>query len=226
MITLDGRLCHRATLAVPWRGLWVATAALDGEVPRGRVTLKWGAAALIGTVDPGDSGVWQGEALVTLVGGAGWSTVLPPLWTQNDAGLLGSQVAQQVAAAAGEVLTAPASAFRTLGTGYVRPRRSGATTLTDVLSSTATWWVEYGGGTGAGTRPSPSVPAGVEILELLADERWAELDAADPSLVLVGSVFAAAPPRRLVGYRIMELRAEASADGQRICAAVERTATI
>lgn len=221
MITLNGRLCHRGTLHVPWQGSWVAQAALDGAAPTGRVSLVWGGATLVGTVDSTGTGAWQGETRVTIVGGFGWSRTLPPLWIQNDAGLNGLAVAQQAATLAGETLAASQSAFRGLRVSYSRPRRAASSTIADVLAETAVWWVDYGGTTRAGARPSLAASSRVEVLEFAADHGITELDADDVGQVLVGSVISAAPPRRPQALRIVELRAEIGAHGQRLTAAVE-----
>jgi len=221
MIALNGIPCHRAELQVPWTGSWIAKVALDGTVaPAGRVTLTWGNAILIGTVDPTSSGVWQGEAFATVIGGIGWSSELPAGWLQNDAGLQGASVAQQAATLAGEVLTAPPAAFRLLRVSYARVRRTASRVLQDVLASMV-WWVEYGGTTRAGARVALPVPPRVEVLEYDPLEGWADLDADDVGQTLVGSVIPAAPPRRLQALRIVELCARADGAGQRIRAGVE-----
>lgn len=221
MITLNGLPCHRAELHVPWRGRWVACAAYDGVVPIGRVSLTWGNAVLVGGVDPTGSGTWQGETLVTIVGGPGWGSVLPAGWLQNDAGLTGLAVAQQTATLAREALVAPATAFKLLRISYARPRREASRTLDDVLAPGAAWWVEYDGTTRAGIRLPTPAPPRVEVLEYDQEKHIAELDADDVSQTLVGSVIAPAPPRRLEALRIVELWANTGADGQHIRAAVE-----
>lgn len=221
MVTLAGRPCSSAELAVPWRGRWVAHAVLPGAAPTGRVTLAWGAATLIGSVDPTGTGVWQGETRVTIVGGIGWARVLPALWLQNDAGLSGLAVAQQAATLAGETLQADTSAFRALRVSYSRPRREAGAIFGDVLVKGATWWVGFDGITRAGVRPSPAAHRAVEVLEHYPSTGEADLDASDPSQVLVGSIIAAAPPRRPRAFRIVELRASVGEGGQKFSAAVE-----
>lgn len=222
MIALSGTPCHRAELHVPWRGSWIVKAALDGLIsPSGLVTLTWGNAALVGTIDPDRGGAWQGEAFVTIIGGLGWRRILPAGWLQNDAGLQGASVAQQLATLAGEALTAPPTAFRLLRTSYARIMRTAAGSLEDVLATDADWWVEYAGTTSAGVRPpTPSLPT-VEVLDYDAADGWADLDAEDVGQTLVGSVIAPAPPRRIEALRITELHAYVGAGGQRIRAAVE-----
>lgn len=221
MLTLNGRPCHRGGLHVPWQGRWLAQVALDGALPSGKVTLLWGKTTLAGTVDPTSAGTWQGEARATIIGGIGWSNVLPALWLQNDAGLLGSAVAQQAATLAGETLVAPATAFRALRVSYSRPKRQASAALADVLADGAAWWVEFDGTTKAGVRPLVTAPARVDVLSLDPREGVAELDADDPGQVLVGSVMPALPPRRPSAYRIVEVQAALGPDGQRITAWLE-----
>lgn len=220
MITIVDRLAREATLFVPWQGQWILKATLDGAAPTGRVPVVWGSARLQGSVDPSGTGVWQGETLVTIVGGLGWSTVLASVWIQNDSGLAGLAVAQQTAQLAGETLVAPASAWRALRVSYGRPKQSGARTLTQLLVSGSTWWVDLDGTTRAGARPSPAAPKRVEVLELDAERRFASLDADDVSQVLVGRVIAAAPPRRPRALRVVELHASIGEQGQLLRAAV------
>lgn len=215
MIAVNGRPCSRASLHVPWRGRWVASVAVDGDAPAGRVTITWGSATLVGSVEPGSAGTWQGLARARVVGGLGWSTVLPAKWLQNDAGLLGSSIAGQLATLAGETLTAPANAYRTLGTTYPRTKRAAAATLSDLLAADADWWVEYGGTTRAGVRPSLPAGSTVEILDLDPQDGLAQLDAEDVSQLVVGAVIAAAPPRRPQALRLVELRAEVGEGGQK-----------
>lgn len=222
MIALNGIPCHRAELQVPWTGSWIVKVALDATVaPAGPVTLTWGNATLIGTVDPTSSGVWQGEAFATVIGGIGWRSELPAGWLQNDAGLQGASVAQQAATLAGEVLTAPATAFRLLRVSYARVRRPASRVLQDVLAMGMVWWVEYGGTTRAGARVALPVPPRVEVLEYDPLEGWADLDADDVGQTLIGSVIQPAPPRRIEALRIVELCATADGAGQRIRAGVE-----
>ncbi len=221
MIAANGRLCHYAELLVPWSGRWQARVRLDGAVPSGRITLSWGNATLIGGLDGRDSGTWQGEACATIVGGPGWSNVLPAQWHQNDAGLSGAVIAQQCAALCGETLVAPASAFRALRVSYSRAKRSALATLVNVLADGSAYWVEYDGTTKAGARPVTNAPKRVEVLEYAPGTRIVDLDADDISQTLVGSVIAAAPPRRPDALRIVELWAKADAAGQHIRAGVE-----
>lgn len=235
MIALNGSPCHRAELHVPWRGRWVAKAALDGATaPSGRATLTWGRATLIGTVDPTGGGTWQGEAFATIVGSSalpamdavgqisiGWARVLPAGWVQNDIGLQGIAVAQQLATLAGEVLTAPPTAFRLLRTSYARLRATAARSLETILAPGQDWWVEYAGTTTAGMRIPIQAPPMVEVLEYNAADGWADLDAEDVGQTLVGSVIAPAPPRRLEALRITELHAYVDGSGQRIRVSVE-----
>lgn len=221
MIALQGTPCHRARLHVPRQGRWLATVALDGTAPTGRVTLQWGNASLLGGVVARDTGAWQGEAIVTIVGGPGWSTVLPAQWHQNDAGLTGQAIAHQVAALAGETLSAPATAFRSLRTSYSRTRREAAATLADVLAKDALWWVEFDGVTRAGTRTSQNTPARVEVLSYDPGASWADLDADDVGQTLIGAVISASPPRRPHAFRIVELMAEIGERGQKLRASVE-----
>ncbi len=221
MITIAGRLAREAALLVPWQGQWVLKATLDGAAPAGKVAVTWGAANLLGSVDPSATGVWQGETLVTIVGGFGWSTVLAAQWLQNDAGLSGLAVAQQTAQLAGEALVSTAAAWRALRVSYGRPKQPGARTLADLLAAGSTWWVDLDGTTRAGARPSTAAPKRVEVLEVEADRRFASLEADDVGQVLVGSVIAAAPPRRPRALRIVELHASIGEQGQRLRAAVE-----
>lgn len=233
MITIDGRPVHRAELHVPWEERWQIKVALDGTEPlTGLVTIQWGAAVLVGTVDDDESGTWQGETIATIVGGPGWAAEVPPAWQQSDSpGLSGLTVAQQVAELVSETLAgptpgaaAPASAFRPLRVSYARPRARAAEVLRDCLAPGASWWVDFDGATRVGVRTAPAVPARVALLDLQAAEGWATLDAADPSEVLVGSTLAADLTRGHPELRIVELWAWSGPDGERYRAHVAAAA--
>jgi hypothetical protein len=190
-------------------------------LPSGLVTLEWEQATLVGGLEAISSGTWQGEAVARIVGGPGWSKVLPAQWHQNDAGLTGAAIAQQCASLAGETISAPVTAFRGLRVSYSRPRRPASATLTDVLASGASWWVEFDGTTKAGARAATPAPKRVEVLEYEVAPREVELDADHVGQTLVGSVIQAAPPRRPQALRIVEIWASADHAGQRIRAVTE-----
>ena len=105
-IQYGDKLVHRAELWASSRGRWTLEIAYSDEViPSGRVTVTWGSATFVGTIDPNHVGYFNGEIVAKIVGGWGWSTELPATWYQSDnPGVQGRFVATKAAEAVGETL--------------------------------------------------------------------------------------------------------------------------
>ena len=229
-IQYGDKLVHRAELWASSRGRWTLEIAYSDEViPSGRVTVTWGSATFVGTIDPNHVGYFNGEIVAKIVGGWGWSTELPATWYQSDnPGVQGRFVATKAAEAVGETLYGamgtdkPATnLFRPLRVSYSRPRQTAGGVLEDVLAPGVCHWTDFDGATRVGARPAPSTPPRVALLEFDrgAASKWADIDADDPANLL-GATIPADPIRQTPALVINELYAWAGDEGFRYRAAV------
>ena len=227
-IQYGDKLVHRAELWASSRGRWTLEIAYSDEIiPSGRVTVTWGSATFVGTVDPNHVGYFNGEIVAKIVGGWGWSTELPATWYQSDnPGVQGRFVATKAAEAVGETLYGatgtdkPATnLFRPLRVSYSRPKQTAGSVLEDVLAPGVCHWTDFDGATRVGVRPAPSTPPRVALLDYDAASKWADIDADDPTNLL-GATIPADPIRQTPALVINELFAWASDEGFRYRAAV------
>ena len=227
-IQYGDKLVHRAELWASSRGRWTLEIAYSDEViPSGRVTVTWGSATFVGTIDTNHVGYFNGEIVAKIVGGWGWSTELPATWYQSDnPGVQGRFVATKAAEAVGETLYGamgtdkPATnLFRPLRVSYSRPRQTAGGVLEDVLAPGVCHWTDFDGATRVGARPAPSTPPRVALLEYDAASKWADIDADDPANLL-GATIPADPIRQTPALVINELYAWAGDEGFRYRAAV------
>jgi hypothetical protein len=221
-ISIKGLPIHNAELHAPNAQSWTLDIAYTGEaLPSGLVTVLWGNATFVGTVDPLHVGVFNTEIRCKIVGGYGWSTELPATWYQSDSpGVHGKTIATKAAEVVGETLVdASADTYRPLRVSYSRSKRTAGESLTDSLAPGNRWWVDFGGATRVGVRPAPSIPARVALLDYDPASKWAELDADDPSN-LIGATIPADPVRGFPALVIIELFAWGNDDGFRYRAGV------
>lgn len=227
-IALGSRLCHRARFHVPWFGRWVLRLWFAGAPPTGKVTVRWGNTALVGTVVPTRSGESVGEGTCTIVGGAGWQQEPPATWLVDNMAAP-ARVAAQLAQAVGETLQAEPGAF--LGAGntlapdggeivvvppvqfvFARAKQPASATLTSLLVEGALWWVDFSGITRAApTRTSPILTS-LQLLEYHPEQRVARLNILEPSEAPIGGIIPAAA-ERYPELRVYGLDIEANEDG-------------
>lgn len=222
-ILYGSHIVHRAELWAASRGRWTLEIAYsDDVIPSGRVTVTWGSATFVGTIDPEHVGFFNGEIVAKIVGGWGWSTELPAAWYQSDnPGLRGRTIATKAAEAVGETLYAAtgtdrpaANLFRPLRVSYSRSKQTAGSVLEDVLAPGVSHWTDFDGSTRVGVRVAPSPAARVELLELDPGSKWADIDADDPANLL-GAAIAADPVRGTPALVITELFAWAGEEGFR-----------
>lgn len=221
-ISINDTPVHRAELHATLSERWTLEVAYAGEtVPTGKVTVLWGSAKFIGTVDPKHVGIFNGEVIARIVGGWGWSQELPATWYQSDRpGVHGKTIATKAAEAVGETLIdAPASTYRPLRVSYSRAKRTAAATLNDSLAPGVSWWTDFEGTTRVGIRAAPSSSARVVLLDYDPASKWAELDADDPANLL-GATIPADTIRGIPALVINELFAWGNAEGFRFRASV------
>lgn len=227
-IAYGSHLVHRAELWAASRGRWTLEIAYSDEtIPSGRVTVTWGSATFVGTIDPDHVGYFNGEIVAKIVGGWGWSTELPAAWYQSDnPGLQGRTIATKAAEAVGETLYAATSTsapaanlFRPLRVSHSRSKQTAGSVLEDVLAPGVCHWTDFDGSTRVGVRPAPSPSARVELLEYDSAPKWADIDADDPAN-LIGATIAADAVRGTPALVITELYAWAGDEGFRYRVAV------
>jgi hypothetical protein len=194
-ITLNGKPCERVSLHVSEAGAWLAEVVLaDADLVSGRAMLVMGGTTWVGTVDPARSGVFSDAMHVRLVGGLGWSRVLPRLAYSNDAGVKAMQVATDAASAVGEIVGTFAPATPRLASPFAR-RVGAASRALEFAAGGVPWYVDAAGVTHVAARatytPNPKAyhveswdpiaqraticvedPTAIGIGALLADERF------------------------------------------------------
>ncbi len=227
-ILYGSHLVHRAELWAASRGRWTLEIAYsDDVIPSGRVTVTWGSATFVGTIDPEHVGYFNGEIVAKIVGGWGWSMTLPAAWYQSDnPGLQGRTIATKAAEAVSEMLYAATGTgkpeenlFRPVYISYSRSKQTAGSVLKDVLKPGVAHWTDFDGSTRVGVRVAPLPAARVELLEYDAGSKWADIDADDPANLL-GATIPADPIRGTPALVITELFAWAGEEGFRYRAAV------
>lgn len=155
--TLAGLHVSRALLRIPRWGAAMADVDMidDTALEVGsRATLALGDLSLVGTIRPGGS--FGGTAAYSwIAGGGGWASTVEALPYHNDAGIMLSAVASDLAADAGEFGAVLEVADRSLGQTWTRPRGAARDQL-DALSG-GQWWVAADGVTHLGPRSSTSI---------------------------------------------------------------------
>ena len=186
-----GRRVHKATLRLPWSGIWAFDGDLDeaGADVTGRIEVVFGGLKLSGPVDPRNSGPGAEGRHVRVYGGAlGWAKELPPKPYHNDAGVKASEVLRGAALEAGETLSFDTGLEAKIGGDFVRERGAASQVFADVLPA-AVWWVDLSGVTQvAASRPSVELDAGadLELLDYDPSNRVATLAGA-PDAVKIGT---------------------------------------
>jgi hypothetical protein len=190
-ITLNGKPCERVSLHVSEAGAWLAEVVLaDATLLSGRANLAFGGVSCVGTIDPERSGSFADSTHVRLVGGLGWSRVLPRTAYSNDAGVKAQKVASDAAAAVGEILGTFEPAAPRLASPFAR--RVGAASL--ALESAAggvPWYVDLAGVTHVAARktytPNPKAYH-VESWDPIAQR--ATICVEDPGAIGIGAKLA------------------------------------
>lgn len=154
-LSVNGHAVQHLQLHIGNIGPWTASVQLTQAVELQigtAATLTVGGATLTGTVVETASFA-LGTAARIVAGHGGWSNVIARRDYHNDAGIKASLVAGDVARECGETLGGFEPESERLGADYVRPERTGAWVLEDVIGEAA-WWVDFAGVTQVGTRPS------------------------------------------------------------------------
>lgn len=206
-IQVGNEYATSARLLIPWSGCWHLEIGFDREVSiLGRVTARLGNLELVGTVRPDQSGRVGLVSRATIVGGAGWATILGPLPKHSDSGLRKARIGRDAAAACGESLTVDAALDGTVGADW--QRRTGPASRTLELLFPDVWYVDAGGGTIVGARPTRDVSGRLEIVTADAAEQWIEAHVADPRDIIPGGTITDARLSSTVTIREAELRSE------------------
>lgn len=170
--TIGGVRVASVRLVTCWTGAWFADCELDpdsdpvtlSDVPTGKQTITItppsGAGSpilLTGTVDPDAQGRWVSTVPLRIIGGLGWSTVLPPQPFHSDGGVSSLTVERATAAAVGETVNDPLPV--TLGVDWARlagPARA--------IFGDRPWYVDPSGVTQVGQRPPAQPDPSVNLL--------------------------------------------------------------
>lgn len=184
MIILDGKTVHELVLEADRIGCWVATCLVDAETMEGKLTLDVDGVSFVGTVvrQQLDASGLQ----VQLVGGAGWSTILPSYaYAVNDAGTKTRLVIEDIARVCGETLGTVEPGRERVGSHYCRRSGPASVTLEDCCRG-SDWWVEYDGRTFVGQRASRQLANEFEVIDYDRDAHELVVTADTADAVLVG----------------------------------------
>lgn len=161
MNTLNGARVLTAKVYVPWNGAWVADVSVDLEpgqpMPSGRCVLTLLETVLQGTATTDATGREGQTVKVRVVGGAGWTKLVPEQHHTLPGGVMLSTVLLALAAETGEPVTVLAD--EVVGKHYTR--RGG---IASQALEGRSWWVDFAGMTNVGPRPPAAPPAGLEVL--------------------------------------------------------------
>lgn len=197
--SINSKRVIRATLRVPYSGIWIADLDLDTADVVGGPTanLVLGALTIVGTISDFRSGTFGEARKVRVIGGkGGWSKEIPPKHYRNDAGLRKSIVLQESAALAGETLNLQFPEDEKIGPQFTRVskdqlgRSIPASNIFAKVIPTYLWWTDFSGVTQVATsRPTSEVPRGktLELLEFDARHKTATL-AGDFDAVSIGTI--------------------------------------
>lgn len=192
--TLNGTRVRRVHVCVGNTGPWFADVDLDSDTPLSlepmSSTLRLGTLEMRGTVAPQFDGAFGEQRRTRIVAGAGgWAAIVEPKPYHNDAGVKAQLVAEDAAREVGETLGGFVPAIERMGFDYARQAAVAARTLEDAAGPDVAWWVDFGGVTHVGPRPSSA--AGDDAYTLLAYDprsRIATLSVDDPAAVGIGSI--------------------------------------
>jgi hypothetical protein len=207
-------------LRVPARGAWTAECDFESDpAVSGRVTLLLGSMVLSGTIVDAQAGVFGAQRKLRLVGGAaGWGKKLPVRGYHNDAGIKAKLVAEDLARETGELLGQFLPAAERLGVDYARDANSAAAGVLEDVIGGVPWWVDAGGLTQVGQRPTrqPLPESEYQIQAFDPRERVAMLTVTDPSMLSIGTVLSS--PALPEPLQVHEYQVQADAQSVRIVA--------
>lgn len=189
--SVDGERLTAARLTVSNQGPWICDVDFEGAPPKltGRVTLRLGELALVGTIKATQAGSHALRTRARIIAGAGaWSDPVAAKSYHNDAGVKARLVAEDAAREVGEALGGFVPTSERVWRDYARQAGSAARALEDVIGG-APWWVDYAGLTQVGPRPSVQIASSAyRVLAFDPRDRIATLDVPKLDAIAIGSV--------------------------------------
>lgn len=208
VIDLEGLRAISASLLLPRVGVWIADVIFDEPASlAGFVVLKLGGLELRGTVDPFESGTFQLQTRVRLVGGRmGWRKIAPAKHFHSDGGVKVSSVLLELAATVGETLVGAPSGV--LSADYVRPRAVASATIRRLAP---VWWVDAEGVTRtAEARASSEAAAAWDLIRFDPQASEAELAFDELAGIGVGTILRSPRLERPILVNSLELAIDKS----------------
>lgn len=156
--SISGQVVNRATVTIPYSGIWHADVEANGVLVSGAVTLTVGSLVLKGTVFR--SGFFAGDFHYRIVGGAGgWQKIVPSQVYNSNSSIKLSLVLNDAARVAGETISLDTD--RDIGPFYVRQQAPAARVLNQL---TASWYVRPDGVTAVGSRSGDMIASPFDVL--------------------------------------------------------------
>jgi hypothetical protein len=200
--SLNGTPLQRARVTVPRHGVWEGTCATAGVLDLAvgsAVSLVLGDLTMAGYVVAGGTFAGATESTYTLAGGAaGWTSSIPAWSLSSPTGVRLIDVAQRLAADAGEQFDLSSiSSLTILGDHWQRPAGVASAALSQLFPlASGGWRVDPDGVTRVGPRPPAALPADLlfAVEDSPRDRRWARIGISDDrvSAFLPGTIITTA----------------------------------
>lgn len=228
-VTLGGIRCSRATVWIPWSGMWRAAVELDLEgalkLPSGKVDFVIDGVKARGGIDPRRTAKVGNNAVARVVGGLGWTLDVTREHFQASSGVQFSSVASATAASIKETITVDEDEI--VGPHFVRPEGR-ASQIFDGRE----WYVGLDGVTHLGKRKEKDAPAALGVKVLSWDPSMQVATIASTGLIEPGTVIedeifgtiVVRDSRCEIGDEGIRTTAFCGTEGNRVAAAIEAIA--
>ena len=186
--SVAGQRITYAIVRIPYSGAWVADLDVDTDTTMsGKVEIKIGALALVGTIDPRFSGAFAMNTKLRVVAGNGKiDTVLKAKNYANDLEIKMQTVVADIVREAGETLEPTYSDPMRFGAHYVRQSAPASRLLRQMVGSS--WWVDLDGVVRIGERAQAEIAEDYEVLDFDPRTKIATVSTDNPAAIRIGSV--------------------------------------
>ena len=213
--TIGGQEVISCQLWLRWSGAWSATVQSPSDtVLSGKQTLLLGSLALVGTIEPTMSGVYNNVANYRIVAGAGgWGKTVPAKNYHNDLGVKLREVLADLGNACGETVTT--SREDRLSVDYLRREDKAGLCLLGLIGKN--WYVAPNGTTVCDARSTSEITAEVQLLKHNPITKRSSLFVDDLASISVGSILRSTPQPQVIRSIFVETKSgsvEITAEGR------------